>query len=1003
MNKLALLSAILCGVTYSGTAELIRNGSFEHAGPKQFPAGWNFSVKHTEKAQAQVTAEYRTATDAADGKKLLQFRNPINRVNDVYGSIFQDIRVEPGKRYRISFLLRGKNVNQFLVIMGREWATRWTVPTGNLKPDQWRFFSHEFVARPQEIDKDGRWMVRFNIEDYAAWGELDRVSVVPTEGEIISGTEPAAIHELPGSSRQDLFAAELLLSGLTRPAGWQAGLTLTDADGKKQEKKLGPLPALNPTETLRLQVVVPLRIEMAYGPFSAEVSSEGACLVSGKFHHRSSGMAEEAENHKRRMNELKERMRLLAERTSRAESGRAPSRHLNLFPEIAANQLKLSERDVNRPFRTGAEREYYVLRNRIALHELQLLLDEWEKDLRKAEKGIFPPETFRTLSGKLTMKNGFQHGITIDEKGRRVFRPILFGGFGHFEQVIRDIPFLSKLGVNIIQIEIGPSSLFPREGRSRVFEPDYTDYNQRIERALKRAHDEGVRIALLTSTHYVPKWLIRKFQQECPEALAPGGHYLPLDPLHPRTREMHRAFLEALTARLAASPYRDALQSIVLANEPAYGQCQLDREFSRNEFRKALKQRHGSIRKFNRVAGTSFQSFDQLLAAGEKNPAVKYEYNMFKWQAFADWHRFMAQIVRKNLPEVPLHTKLMIYLTLAERELGWSAYEPGMLAEFFDVNGNDNGNDIWLDPAVGTELQYSLKPVMINNTENHLFPNVYPNPVPASRIYTAIFQQYLYGAGNLVSWVWQDNRFGGPQWCEGGIMQRPMNIWAHQRAVLDANRLAEEILLFVRAEPEMAILYSPTSLILNRRPYTSRIYEIYRTLAPLGYKVRFISEKQLAENDFRKVKLLIAGETKQIRSDAAAGIRKFIQHGGKVVTIGTCFQENEYGRKLTPAIKSTARATIQTLKTAVQRTLPPLPFSLQSEQLPNRQYPIHARHATLPDGRILLNLINYGGKTQSVSLNRPARDLISGRKFSGKISLPQNEPFLLELQSSSRR
>ena len=104
------------------------------------------------------------------------------------------------------------------------------------------------------------------------------------------------------------------------------------------------------------------------------------------------------------------------------------------------------------------------------------------------------------------------------------------------------------------------------------------------------------------------------------------------------------------------------------------------------------------------MAGTSFGTFDRLIKAGENHPAIKYEYNTFKWLAFANWHRFMAENIRQRLPEVPLHTKLMVTLTFAERELGWSAYDPEMLTEFFDVNGNDIGNDIWLDPAVGTEL-----------------------------------------------------------------------------------------------------------------------------------------------------------------------------------------------------------------------------------------------------------------------------------------------------------
>lgn len=998
MKKLSIIlaAAFGFGIPFC-SGELIQNGSFEASTANLFPESWKFTSKRTEKAQPQVTVEYRTTNDAAEGNRTLLFRNPINRISDVYGSIFQHIRVEPNKKYRISFLLRGENVNQLLLIMGKRWETRWTVPTGNIKPDRWKFFSHEFIAKPEEIDQNGQWMIRFNIEDFAEWGELDCVSVVPVSGEIVANAQPSTIRELPFSSGQDLFAAEFQFSGITRPADWEAVLSIVDAVGQQHNTPLKQLAALDSTNTLRLQVVIPLKIEMAPGPFVVSIKSGNDVLISKKCIHQPSGMAKEVKMLKTQLQDVKYRMKQLKKRVFHVEVGRTPSRYLALYPQIITHQLVLSERDMNRSFRSGPEREYYVLRTRIALHELKLLLDEWEGNINMAEQGIFPPNTYQTLSGKLSIKNGFQHGLTKDESGNEQERPIFFGGFGHFEQVIKDLPFLAGIGVNVIQIEVSPNDFFPQEGKEKEFEPDYTDYEQRIEKALKRAHNTGVRIALLTSTHYVPKWLIQKFQKECPEALAPGGHYLPLDPLHPRTLEMHKAFLEVLTARLAVSPYRDALQSIVIANEPAYGQCQLNREFSRKEFHKYLKKQYGSVAGFDQMAGTSFGTFDRLIKAGENHPAIKYEYNTFKWLAFANWHRFMAENIRQRLPEVPLHIKLMVTLTFAERELGWSAYDPEMLTEFFDVNGNDIGNDIWLDPAVGTELQYSLKSVMVNNTENHLFPNVYPNPVPSSRIYAAIFQQYLYGAGNLVSWVWQDNNFGGPQWCEGGIMQRPMNLYTHQRAILDANRLANEILGFIRTEPEMAILYSPTSLILNRPAYCKRLFEIYRTLAPLGYKVRFLSEKQLARKQFCNVKLLIAGETKQIRRNTVVGLQTFLKQGGKVVTVGNCFKEDEYGRKNSFNLTGTETATIDTLTTKVRRILPPLPFKLECEQVPNQQFPIHARYARLQDGRILLNLINYGQKAQTVKLDRPAKELITGKYFSQEFILPLNQPFLLEL------
>lgn len=170
--------------------------------------------------------------------------------------------------------------------MGKRWETRWTVPTGNIKPDRWKFFSHEFIAKPEEIDQNGQWMIRFNIEDFAEWGELDCVSVVPVSGEIVANAQPSTIRELPFSSGQDLFAAEFQFSGITRPADWEAVLSIVDAVGQQHNTPLKQLAALDSTNTLRLQVVIPLKIEMAPGPFVVSIKSGNDVLISKKCIHQ---------------------------------------------------------------------------------------------------------------------------------------------------------------------------------------------------------------------------------------------------------------------------------------------------------------------------------------------------------------------------------------------------------------------------------------------------------------------------------------------------------------------------------------------------------------------------------------------------------------------------------------------------------------------------------------------------------------------------------------------
>lgn len=64
------------------------------------------------------------------------------------------------------------------------------------------------------------------------------------------------------------------------------------------------------------------------------------------------------------------------------------------------------------------------------------------------------------------LRGGFPYAELESSRGRRQLRPVLFAGYGHFTDVIRDLPEFSSIGANLIQIEIGPSSIFPK-GREK--------------------------------------------------------------------------------------------------------------------------------------------------------------------------------------------------------------------------------------------------------------------------------------------------------------------------------------------------------------------------------------------------------------------------------------------------------------------------------------------------------------------------------------------------------
>lgn len=149
------LLTVLAGA--AAGAGIVQNGSFEELDSKGFPKHWQFSRKNTERAESRVTLNSTDSPGAPDGRRAVEFRNPVSIVNDVYGSLFQDVKVEPGKRYRLNFYLKGSGVSQFQLIMGQNWGVRWIVPTGSIRPDEWKLFSREFTAEAKHVGPDGTW------------------------------------------------------------------------------------------------------------------------------------------------------------------------------------------------------------------------------------------------------------------------------------------------------------------------------------------------------------------------------------------------------------------------------------------------------------------------------------------------------------------------------------------------------------------------------------------------------------------------------------------------------------------------------------------------------------------------------------------------------------------------------------------------------------------------------------------------------------------------------
>jgi hypothetical protein len=240
--------------------------------------------------------------------------------------------------------------------------------------------------------------------------------------------------------------------------------------------------------------------------------------------------------------------------------------------------------------------------------------------------------------------------------GAPMERPVFLTGYGHFSQVVSDMEKWPDYGVNIIQIELGPSRVFPNEGRT-----DEAPVRE-LSRMLDRAQKSGVAVCLLISPHYLPGWALEKW----PQLRQRREGFLRYCLHAPEGRELLRRFILTALAPIKDHP---ALHSICLSNEPVNEEepC----EPARQQWRTWLEKRHGAITALNSLCGANFTAFAEVPLPNpfgpRPAPALWMDYIRFNQEFFADWHRMLAggdnvlardEYGRERRPELPAADKL---------------------------------------------------------------------------------------------------------------------------------------------------------------------------------------------------------------------------------------------------------------------------------------------------------------------------------------------------------
>ena len=547
--------------------------------------------------------------------------------------------------------------------------------------------------------------------------------------------------------------------------------------------------------------------------------------------------------------------------------------------------------------------------------------------------------------------------------GSETRRPVFFTGFGHFGRVVADLEKWPAYGTNIIQIELGPSRIFPREG-----ETDEAPLRE-LRGTLDRASKAGVAVCLLISPHYMPDWALMKW----PQLRRHREGFLQYCLHATEGQELLQRFIAVVLGPVKDHP---ALHSICLSNEPVNKEepCAA----ARDEWKAWLQKRHGDLTHLNERYGSHHASWEEVPLPDPFGPlpvgALTIDYVRFNQEFFARWHALLAEGVHRVAPNLPVHAKAMNWTMLNDGDVGFGV-DATLFGRFSNINGNDAVNFFdfgqhefaqgWEANAMGHDLQRSVLDAPVFNTENHVFEDRVTRAVPADHVRAALWQAAVHGQSATTIWVWE-RTYDDRSDFAGSIMERPASAEAVGHVNFDLNRAAAEVTALQQAQPDVLLLHSTSALVWDVGRHTDCRNKLYTALAFAGLKTGFITERQLESGQVPFAPIVFVPDVVHLSNLARDTLRKY---RGRLILVGgpDVLTRDEYDRKSPPVAmadhvswhhgKTTARDLWQGLWPRLAAWGASPAVELWSEA-GDHVWGVCGRSVATPGG-LILNLCNY--------------------------------------------
>lgn len=329
--------------------------------------------------------------------------------------------------------------------------------------------------------------------------------------------------------------------------------------------------------------------------------------------------------------------------------------------------------------------------------------------------------------------------------------------------------------------------------------------------------------------------------------------------------------------------------------------CYCDR--SQQMFRDWLRQKYqNSAKAVNACWKMELESFEQIVAPPAKHAVPLPGTNRAQW---FDWACFNQERLTHHLTWV----KSVMRKFGAETPIT-SGGSSSMLAGSNGTSGIDEEmlisqvNDIVLQEGGGSTLGADLEWAFALRK----MPLADPELAGQAR---DLLPQFLHGKSVMQLYYWPSQP--NEQFPRGNESAIPYS-WRWPlsdveellRVALDIRRLNKEIAAFASVQPEVAILYSKTSIIqvppelmrARSTPYLSELRHVYEGSLCLDASTTFVTEKQILNGISSRYKLILVPAAKHLPPEVAQALLDYVQRGGHLVVTPESLMTDQYLRPL---------------------------------------------------------------------------------------------------------